>query len=72
MAFFAEKENEENEENHEDGTSSDPIIHPVPPPTTVEFEEKSLLKNRISVFSYRTKRQKRRSGEPPVRKATPA
>jgi hypothetical protein len=55
MAFFAEKENEENEENHEDGTSSDPIIHPVPPPTTVEFEEKSLLKNRISVFSYRTK-----------------
>jgi hypothetical protein len=32
----------------------------------------SLLKNRNSVFSYRTKRQKRRSGEPRVRKATPA
>ena len=41
MAFFAEKENaEENEENHDgDGTSSDQKIHPVAPPTTVEFEE---------------------------------
>ena len=37
MEFFAEKEN--GEENHEDATSSDQIIHPVAPPTTVEFEE---------------------------------
>ena len=52
MAFFAEKENEENEENHEDGTSSDPIIHPVPPPTTVEFEENiGGLKNAPAVIT---------------------
>jgi hypothetical protein len=53
MDFFAEKENgEENEENHEDATSSDQIIHPVAPPTTVEFEENiGGLKNAPAVIT---------------------